>query len=111
MAAVTDYAEKLRLIRIKIDMNTFLECFDISDDKIRRMVSKRLEHFGVRVQRSVFEVSFHSIDELNALKIIINDWIEDCDDVRFYALCLACRSLSHTVDDKRVAEFPASVVV
>lgn len=92
-------------------MNTYLACFDISDDRIRRRVSQRLEQYGVRVQYSVFEVSLNSMDELDALKSVIKDSIEDDDDVRFYALCSSCRSLSQTVDDQAIAEFPASVVI
>jgi len=31
-------------------------CFDISDNKKRKIVGDMLEEFGVRVQRSVFEI-------------------------------------------------------
>lgn len=34
----------------------YLVCFDISDDKIRRRIVRRLDEYGTRVQFSVFEV-------------------------------------------------------
>ncbi|MCI0660026.1 MAG: CRISPR-associated endonuclease Cas2 [Acidobacteria bacterium] len=92
-------------------MQTFVACFDITDDRIRRMVSRRLEHFGIRVQRSVFEISVRSPTQLLHLKKELNDWIEPGDDIRFYNLCLSCRKKSCDCADTRIAEFPSSVVI
>ncbi|MGH8557297.1 MAG: CRISPR-associated endonuclease Cas2 [Methylococcales bacterium] len=92
-------------------MQTFVACFDITDDRIRRLVSRRLEHFGIRVQRSVFEISVKSPVQLEKLKKELNDWIEPGDDIRFYNLCLSCRKKSCDCTDKRIAEFPSSVVI
>ena len=92
-------------------MYSFVACFDITDDRIRRMVSRRLEHFGMRVQRSVFEISVKSPVQLLHLKSELNDWIEPGDDIRFYSLCAGCRKKSTDSADKRIAEFPASVVI
>ena len=46
-----------------------LACFDISDDKQRRFISRRLEHFGIRVQYSVFEIRIKHKQELVKLQI------------------------------------------
>lgn len=92
-------------------MHTYLICFDISDDKQRRYVSRRLEHEGLRVQYSVFEVSFKTLSELNRLKLDLQHNIESDDDIRFYHLCAACRKKSQTVDDQRIANFPLAVVI
>ena len=92
-------------------MHTYLICFDITDDKQRRTVSRRLEHEGLRVQYSVFEVSFKTLHELTELKEELADIIELEDDIRFYHLCAACRKKSKTVDNKAIAEFPLAIVI
>lgn len=92
-------------------MHTYLACFDISDDKQRRLVSRRLEHFGLRVQRSVFEVSIKSQYELKKLKDELEQWIESEDDIRFYHLCLSCRKKSETTNNERIAQYPLAVVI
>ena len=92
-------------------MHTYLVCFDITDDKKRRYISRRLEHEGLRVQYSVFEISFKTPNELTALKKELAEIIEADDDIRFYHLCAACRKKSKTVDDKRIAEFPLAIVI
>ncbi len=87
-------------------------CFDITDDRLRRRVSRRLEHFGPRVQRSVFEIAVNSKEELTALKSELREWMDDEeDDLRFYPLCKGCRKKACDVHGQRVAEFPAAVVV
>lgn len=92
-------------------MHTYLACFDISDDKQRRYVSRRLEHYGLRVQYSVFEISVKNNLELEALKEELSEYIDTFDDIRFYHLCLSCRKKSKSIDDKNIAEFPLAVVV
>ncbi len=92
-------------------MKTYLACFDISDDKARRLVGRRLEHFGTRVQRSVFEVSAKSQNEVDRLQKELLDWIDPEDDVRFYPLCRDCRKKSQDVRGNRVAAYPAAIVV
>ncbi len=92
-------------------MHTYLACFDISDDKQRRTVSRRLEQFGLRVQYSVFEISVKNQLELDGLKQELKQSIEIDDDIRFYHLCLSCRKKSKTVEDKRIAQYPSAVVI
>ena len=92
-------------------MHTYLACFDISDDKSRRFISRKLEHYGLRVQYSVFEISVKNNDELKALKEELSQWIDTFDDIRFYHLCSACRKKSANVDNKQIADFPLGVVI
>jgi len=92
-------------------MNTYLACFDISNDRTRYRVSKHLTAYGTRVQRSVFEVCLDTPSELATLKNEVLELIDEEDDVRFYALCLNCRRKSHTVDDQRIASFPSVVIL
>ena len=92
-------------------MLAFLVCFDISDDRMRYRVGKELAHYGLRVQRSVFEITLRSGEELTALQKTLRPWVEDDDDLRFYPLCRACRQKAISVDGARVAAFPAAVLV
>lgn len=92
-------------------MHTYLACFDISDDKQRRYISRKLEHYGVRVQYSVFEISVENEQELEKLKADLVQWIDTFDDIRFYHLCSVCRQKSQRVNDKPIAEFPLAVVI
>ena len=94
-------------------MLTYLTCFDISDDKIRRDVSTTLERYGTRVQYSVFEISFRHEGELAELKERLRNIINDDPDtdVRFYYQCRTCRDKSVDLNDQPIAEFPAAVII
>jgi CRISPR-associated protein Cas2 len=92
-------------------MLVYLACFDIVDDRTRYQVGKALAEYGERVQKSVFEISLHSDTQLKALKEELRPLLDPDDDLRFYALCKACRGRSHTVAGQPVALFPAAVVI
>lgn len=92
-------------------MNAYLTCFDVSDDRIRYRVSKCLSAYGVRVQRSVFEISVETITELEDLKQQLTELVESNDDVRFYSICLNCRRKSHKYDGERIAIYPSIVII
>ena len=63
----------------------YIVAFDISDDRVRRKVADILEAYGLRVQRSLFEVEFKDINELLATKMKIQSLInKKQDSVRFY---------------------------
>ncbi len=88
-----------------------LTCFDISDDRIRYRVAKCLSGYGVRVQRSVFEISVETATELDDIKNQLAKLIETGDDVRFYSMCLNCRRKSHTTEGERIAIYPSVVII
>ena len=93
-------------------MHAYVVCFDISDDAIRRNVGRILEHYGCRVQRSVFEVSLDNSGEPDALRRELLELIEEEeDDIRFYPLCRQCREKAVNARGNRVASFPSAVVV
>lgn len=92
-------------------MHTYLVCFDISDDKKRRRVGILLEQYGQRVQGSVFEIAVESPAQLERLKKRLSRYLELEDDLRFYHLCLGCRTQSFDAQGKRVAQYPVWVIV
>lgn len=92
-------------------MFAYLACFDISDDKIRYRAARCLSAYGVRVQRSVFEISVETPTELETIKNQLINLLEPEDDLRFYAICLNCRRKSHKHDGERIAIYPSVVII
>ena len=90
---------------------TYLACFDISDDYARYRVAKALDEYGKRVQRSVFEISVSTPNDLEGLKDDLRPHVDEEDDVRFYSLCKNCRRKSKDLGDRRLARFPSVVIV
>ncbi len=92
-------------------MQAWLVCFDISDDRNRYRVVKHLSEYGVRVQKSVFEISVNSPAELQQLRKDLEPWVEEDDDLRFYFLCLNCRRKSTDLDGRRIAVYPSAIIL
>ena len=63
----------------------YVVCFDIVNDKKRKKIGEYLEEFGIRVQRSVFEIEISKTKLKNLLKIF-NEMIEKEDSIRFYQM-------------------------
>ena len=64
--------------------------YDISDDRRRTRLHKRLKGFGIPVQYSVFECVLTE-QNLRKLKETVLDTIKrDEDQVRYYSLCRSC---------------------
>lgn len=71
-----------------------LVSYDISDDRIRRQVTKVCEAHGQRVQRSVFECEL-TAGQLEALRERLDTARKGAgmkfeDSIRFYLLCEGC---------------------
>ena len=92
-------------------MQTYLACFDIQDDRHRRHVATLLGKHGLRVQKSVFEISVRSPEQLQKLHMRAQRWLGEGDDLRFYHLCCECRQKSHAMDARPVADFPLAVML
>ena len=92
-------------------MPCYVVCFDISDDRARDRVGKRLLHHGERVQESVFEIQIESTEGLQALRQTLREEIDRDDKIHFYRLCLSCRKASMDGDERPIAAFPAVMIV
>jgi len=64
----------------------YLICYDITDDRRRTKVSKLLEAFGMRVQKSVFEAVLNQNQYDKLHKKLSNLLDEKQDQLRFYPL-------------------------
>lgn len=85
-------------------MAVYLICYDISDDRLRDEVSRVLQEYGNRVQRSVFEVALRGETERETLRAQLRE-------VRFYRLCERCRVDSWDLDAKPLAVFPRTIIL
>ena len=66
-------------------------CFDIVEDKTRRLVVKIIKNHGVRVQKSVFECADLTEKQFLKMKDDIEQVIDHLSDsVRYYSLCRHC---------------------
>lgn len=63
--------------------------YDISNDRRRTRLHKRLKDFGAPVQYSVFECELEKA-EINKLQHAVDEIVRQGDDVQYYFLCAAC---------------------
>jgi len=70
-------------------MKHWLVIYDICDAKRLRRVAKKLEGYGLRVQKSVFEVEA-PVSVITDLRRQISKIIEDDDFVVYFDLCQKC---------------------
>jgi len=63
--------------------------YDISDDKRRTRLHKRLKDFGVPVQYSIFECELEK-REVARMKIEVGKIVDRSDNIKYYFLCAAC---------------------
>lgn len=69
----------------------YLICYDISDNRRRTKVSKLLEAYGIRIQKSVFEATL-TPPQFRKLQGKLQKLIDgNCDRLRFYPLSVQCR--------------------
>ncbi|MCI0694030.1 CRISPR-associated endonuclease Cas2 [candidate division KSB1 bacterium] len=73
--------------------------YDISDDKRRTLLHKKLKAFGLAVQYSVFECLLNR-DQIKVMKKMISATIKTKagDRVRYYYLCESCRRRIQATD-------------
>lgn len=62
-----------------------LICYDIENDKNRRLLSKLLDGYGFRVQKSVYEI-YIEVRELSKLKVKLVSLYGETDSIRMYDL-------------------------
>ena len=69
---------------------TYFFCYDIKDTRRRNKISKSLERFGIRMQKSIFQcdVSQEKADEI--WKALIEILLQKEDSLLFFPLCDSC---------------------
>lgn len=85
--------------------------YDISNDKRRSKLHKRLKDFGSPVQFSVFECLLDS-KGIQRMKAAVNKVIRPrLDHVRYYVLCNSCRQRVEVTGRKEVTARQESIIV
>ena len=73
----------------------FLVTYDIEDNKIRKKISDILEEYGIRVNKSVFEIK---VTQTQLKKLLVKLEVLKEDNIRFYHLCQNCIQKSFSLD-------------
>jgi len=80
-------------------MAVYLICYDIN--RLRDEVSRVLQEYGNRVQRSVFEVALRGEAEREGLRARLSEVLGETPELRFYRLCERCRATPGTSTGNR----------
>jgi len=64
--------------------------YDVADDNTRNRVSKTLDDFGTRVQKSVFECNLTAEQFASLLAQLSQTRLGELDSIRLYTLCKEC---------------------
>ena len=85
--------------------------YDISNDKRRTKLHKRLKDFGTPVQYSVFECLLDAAGFKSMQKAVNRIIRPRIDHVRYYVLCGSCRGKIEVTGRKEVTTKPDVIVV
>lgn len=89
----------------------YVIAYDISDDRRRARVAKRLESLAERVQGSVFEADLNDKALTRLLEQLVKLIDAEADGVRVYRLCSDCASVVKIVGQSKVVKPPDLVIV
>jgi CRISPR-associated protein Cas2 len=65
--------------------------YDVSEDKRRNKIAKKLKDFGERVQKSVFECNLDEEKIKQLVKTVVPLLDEEEDTLRIYKVCKECK--------------------
>ena len=82
----------------------YLYCYDIADPKRWRKVSKRLEQFGLRVQKSIFQCDAPRGVHARIIRELRAEMNRRADSLRVYPLCKNCGDSVHIDGTQPVIE-------
>lgn len=99
-------------------MNSYLICYDISDDRDRNRVARLLERYGERVQYSVFEVHLGRAEQLAGIERELREILAESEgdaegeaDVRFYRLTADALADSRNLSGAAIGTRAAVVIL
>jgi CRISPR-associated protein Cas2 len=75
--------------------------YDIEDDRKRNQIAKLLGKYGVRVNRSVFECMFTTVQLKKVKESIAEKLNRKTDSVVFYQICIDCYVKTVYMPDKK----------
>ena len=83
---------------------TYLYCYDITDPVRLRRIAKELERFGLRVQRSVFQVDAGPPRHKKLISTIRRFMDRRVDSLRVYPLCEDCLAKTVVEGDRAILQ-------
>lgn len=87
--------------------NKYLVIYDITDSKRINKVAAILLDYGIRIQKSVFEVCIHD-ENLRKMKMRLHAAIDqDLDGIKIFQLCESCVARRRAVGKVRYMETAA----
>jgi CRISPR-associated protein Cas2 len=89
----------------------YVIAYDISDDRRRARVAKRLEAVADRVQGSVFETDLNDKALTRLLEQLAKAIDAETDGVRVYRLCGDCASVVKIIGQSKIIKPPELVIV
>ena len=93
-------------------MNTWLILYDIRNNKRLRRIAKLMERYGVRVQKSVFEIMC-SEKTLEKIRYKSKAILEEEDSLIIIRLCAKCwqKKIQHGVKTDGIGEYKQYIVL
>ncbi|MGH9845965.1 MAG: CRISPR-associated endonuclease Cas2 [Blastocatellia bacterium] len=89
----------------------FVVAYDISNDRRRTRLFKRLKRYGMAVQESVFECHL-TADQFLKMRMDIEAVIDpEVDQVRYYNLCPKCAGRIQATSASRITSDPDAIIV
>jgi len=85
--------------------------YDISDDKVRTKLAKRLKDFGKRAQFSVFEAEITPGEMLDLKQTLAAIKLETRDSIRLYPICASCVGKIKIWGAGEIAEDPDYLII
>lgn len=92
-------------------MNTYLICYDISDDHERNRVFRLLKRHANPVQESVFELQRCSDSRLRQLQTRLAELVSDPHTLRFYRLTQDALAGSRDLAGRPLGRRPLFVIL
>ncbi len=89
----------------------YVIAYDITDDRRRARVAKRLESVAERVQGSVFEADLNDKALTRLLEQLDKLIDKELDGVRVYRLCGECAGVIKIVGQSKVVKAPDLMII
>ena len=81
---------------------TYFFCYDIANNKRRNQISKELEKFGIRVQKSIFQSDIPAEKAKEIKTMLLEMYAEKEDNILFFPLCNACNDKAILLGNKNL---------
>jgi len=79
---------------------TYFFCYDVVDAHRRNKISKILEKYGLRVQKSIFQCDILPLRAHEIKEAILSILTENEDSLLFYSVCDDCVKEALLIGDK-----------